>query len=530
MRMWWRSLFSRGRTVTPTIRDVTAHRAAHARLTDPELTAIARHAATTLPTVVAAAAVIASRVLGIEMHDEQIQAALALTDGHIVEMQTGEGKTLAAVPAVAWLARTRDGVHVLTANDYLARRDAERMREVYARMGLSTGWITQDLPAEARRAAYLADVTYATANEVGFDYLRDGLAMEVGEVVQRPLEAVAAVIDEADSILIDELLTILPHRPVARIDHPDRLFPTRAEKEAAVVEEVRLEQRRGRPVLVGTASVEESERLSRRLGPLPHHVLNARHEAREAEIVARAGEPGTVTISTNMAGRGVDIRLGAGAPDLGGLHVIGTNRHASRRIDHQLRGRAGRQGDPGSSRFFVSREDPLFVTHAEGDPAIDADQLQRMAEGQHLDVRLFLRKYESIVEGQRRAWREHRDDVLHGRIPCGSDGGHQVRLDATDEAWSDYLAAIAELRAGSPWQSLGGQDPLRLFAREAHAMFARMTASLDEDVRARLAAPAAGTTVGRQRGATWTYLTTDEPFGPMTERVMRGLVRLFRRQ
>lgn len=123
-----------------------------------------------------------------------------------------------------------------------------------------------------------------------------------------------------------------------------------------------------------------------------------------------------------------------------------------------------------------------------------------------------------------------RDDVLHGRIPCASDGERQVRLDATDEAWSDYLAAFAELRAGSPWQSLGGQDPLRLFAGEAHAMFARMRASLDQDVRARLAAPAAGTSGGRQRGATWTYLTTDEPFGPMTERVMRGLVRLFRRR
>ena len=702
MRMWWRSLFSRGRTATPIIRDVTGLRAAYARLTDPELTAIARHAATTLPAVVAAAAVIAWRVLGVDMHDEQIQASLALTDGHIVEMQTGEGKTLAAVPAVAWLARGRGGVHVLTANDYLARRDAEWMREIYARMGLSTGWITQDLPAEGRRAAYQADVTYATANEVGFDYLRDGLAMDVGGVVQRPLEAVAAVIDEADSILIDEarlplviaggvagvsvaaeladravrellpghhftvetagrnvqltaagakriervfgvsnlfevanldthaavqdalhahallardvdyvihaglvlsvdefkgrivserrwpaglqtaleykegvrvkpqgrvlgsitvenlvgmyrsiagmtgtaatqtdefreiygldVLAIPPHRPVARVDHPDRLFATKAEKEAAVVEDVHLEQRRGRPVLVGTASVEESERLSRRLGRLPHHVLNARHEAREAEIIARAGEPGAVTISTNMAGRGVDIRLGGGAADLGGLHVIGTNRHASRRIDRQLRGRAGRQGDPGSSRFFVSREDPLFVTHAEDDPGIDVDQLQRMAEGQHLDIRLFLREYESIVEGQRRAWRERRDDVLHGRTACPSDRERQVRLDAIDDAWSDYLAAIAELRAGSPWQSLGGQDPLRLFASEAHAMFTRMTASLDEDVRTRLAAPAAVATGGHQRGATWTYLTTDEPFGPMTERVMRGLVRLFRRR
>jgi preprotein translocase subunit SecA len=132
-----------------------------------------------------------------------------------------------------------------------------------------------------------------------------------------------------------------------------------------------------------------------------------------------------------------------------------------------------------------------------------------------------------VIEGQRRAWRAQRDDVLFGRSPCGSDGERLVTLDAIDEAWSDYLAAIAELRAGTPWQSLGGQDPLRTFVGEAHAMHTRMTASIDEDVQARLASSAAGTAIGRQRGATWTFLTTDEPFGPMTERVMRGLVRLF---
>ena len=157
-----------------------------------------------LPDVVAITAVIAARVLGIEMHDEQLQAALGLADGKIVEMQTGEGKTLAAVPAIAWLARGHQGVHVLTANEYLAQRDAEWMRGIYERLGLTVASISQGMSAAERRAAYRADVTYATANEVGFDYLRDGLAYDPDERVHRPLADVAAVIDEADSILIDE--------------------------------------------------------------------------------------------------------------------------------------------------------------------------------------------------------------------------------------------------------------------------------------------------------------------------------------
>jgi preprotein translocase subunit SecA len=696
-----RSFFSRGRTSAPTVREINTLRAAYARLNDDELSQASRRAAT-LPEVIAVTAVVAVRVLGIEMHDEQIQAALALAAGHVVEMQTGEGKTLAAVPAVVWHARAHTGVHVLTANDYLAQRDAEWMRGIYERLGLSVASIGQGLSIGARRDAYRADVTYATANEVGFDYLRDGLAYDEAELVHRPLPQVTAIIDEADSILIDEariplviaggaadspdravladravrelspghhfgveaagrnvqltaagvrhvehalgatnlfdpehldahaavqdalhahvllkkdvdyvvhggtvlsvdefkgrivaerrwpaglqtaleckegvrlrtqgrvlgsitvenLIALYPrvcgmtgtavtqaeefreiygldvvsiptHRPVVRVDHPDRLFATKAEKEAAVVEEIRRVHESGRPVLAGTASVEESERLSRRLGALGHHVLNARHEAEEAAIIARAGERGAVTISTNMAGRGVDIVLGEGVAAVGGLHVIGTNRHDSRRIDHQLRGRAGRQGDPGSSQFFVSREDPLFVKHVEHDPDIEPDQVQRIAEGQNLDIRLFLRKYESVTEGQRLDMRERREAVLTGEAPAESERERRVRLETMDDLWSDYVAAIAELRAGTPWLSLGGKDPHRTYLTEVHAMFGQMTASIEPDVHARLATTHPEEAAPRQRGATWTYLTTDEPFGPMTQRIMRGLVRMIRRK
>ena len=326
------------------------------------------------------------------------------------------------------------------------------------------------------------------------------------------------------------VVSIQPHRPVVRVDEADRLFTTKAEKEAAVVDEIRRLHAGGRPVLVGTASVEESERLSRRLADLPHHVLNARHEANEAQIVARAGVGSAVTISTNMAGRGVDIALGAGVAELGGLHVIGTNRHDSRRIDHQLRGRAGRQGDPGSSQFFVSREDPLFLKHVPDDPDVEPDQVQRMAEGQNLDIRLFLRKYESLIEGQRLAVRERRDDVLTGRTPTTSTRARQVTLEVIDDLWSDYLAAIAELRAGTPWLSIGGKNPHQAYLAEVHGMFEQMTGSMDDEVQLRLSEVDSGQAASRQRGATWTYLTTDEPFGPLTQRIIKGVIRMIRRK
>jgi preprotein translocase subunit SecA len=687
----FRSLFRRETPSAPMLEHVNSLRAEYARLTDPDLDRTARTAAT-LPEVVAVAAVLASRVLGLQMFDEQIAGALALAGGRIVEMQTGEGKTLAAVPAVAWLARGGRGVHVLTANDYLAQRDADWMRGIYERLGFSVAAVGQHLDTAARRAAYRAAITYTTANEVGFDYLRDGLAFDRAEQVHRPFAA--ALVDEADSILIDEariplviaggddqngdlvtradqlarellpgrhftvdgearnialtppgvahaergfgcdnlfdaasldahtalqdalhahvllrrdvdyivtddavlpvdefkgrivpdrrwpaglqtaleakervrrnrqgrvlgsitvehlialypivcgmtgtaatqvgefrdvygldVCVIPPHRPVARVDHPDEVFASKAEKEIAVRDEIRRTHATGRPVLVGTSSVEESERLSRALRDVPHDVLNARHAAKEAAIIARAGERGAVTISTNMAGRGVDIRLGAGVAALGGLHVIGTNRHESRRIDHQLRGRAGRQGDPGSSRFFISREDPLVVKYSEGDAGRSSDQLQRIAEGQTLGMRLFLRKYESVIEGQRLHFRDGRQAVLDSSDP------DPVRLATLDDLWADYLAAITELRSGSAWISMGYADPFRHYLQEIHTMFSQMDASIEDEVAARRRRVEAEGLDAHQRGATWTYLSTDEPFGTMSARILRNIAAMLR--
>jgi preprotein translocase subunit SecA len=310
------------------------------------------------------------------------------------------------------------------------------------------------------------------------------------------------------------------------------VFATQAEKEAALVAEIARVHATGRPLLVGTESVEESERISRCLGKVPHHVLNARNEEAEAAIIARAGMRDAVTISTNMAGRGVDIQLGPGVVDLGGLHVIGTNRHESRRIDNQLRGRAGRQGDPGSSQFFVSYEDPLMVKYGANAPDVaqvaqTPDHVQRMAEGQNLDIRLFLRKYEATLEGQRLALQERRQAVLTGMVSEESE--RLVTLTTIDDLWADYLAAVAELRAGTLWISLGGGNPMGDFLIKLHAMFEELQRTIDEEIAARLSAGDTASAAATERGATWTYLTTDEPFGSMTERAMRGLVRMVRK-
>jgi preprotein translocase subunit SecA len=273
-------------------------------------------------------------------------------------------------------------------------------------------------------------------------------------------------------------------------------------------------------VLVGTASVEESERLSRGLTGIPHHVLNARNEAEEAAIIARAGEQAAVTISTNMAGRGVDIRLGPGVAELGGLHVIGTNRHESRRIDHQLRGRAGRQGDPGSSQFFVSRQDSTVLKYGDGEPGVAPEVCQRRAEGQNLEARIFLRRYESVIEAQRQRIAERRQQILDGTRTAVPAGARHATLAIIDELWSDYLAAITELRSGSAWITLGYGNALGHYLREVHGMFRE----LEETIETTDPVDHAGSMpVTQDRGATWTYLTTDEPFGSMTARVLRRL-------
>ncbi len=704
-------MFAGSRGDAGEIRRIHALRAEYSRLSDEALRAIAPTIAAPIKDLlpmVAVTAVIASRVLGQDMFDVQLRGSLALARGKIAEMQTGEGKTLAAVPAAAWYARQGAGVHVMTVNDYLAKRDAAWMGEIYHRLGLSVGYLQQGMSTAERQTAYACDVMYATANEIGFDFLRDRLALHLKEQVQRAFAA--AVIDEVDSILIDEariplviaggdaseeglahgadrlvrtlrplvhwtvdvgsnnvaltdaginlvegafrcgnlyeernfnlltavqdalhahallrrdvdyvvkdgavemvdefkgriaqdrrwpagihravevkegvaekrqgmilgsitlqhlvalyprvcgmtgtaatqalefekiygmqVETIATNRPVIRADEPDEVFKTKAEKEQAVLEEIRRVHATGRPVLVGTGSVEESERLSRMLGDEPHQVLNARNDELEAAIVARAGERGAVTISTNMAGRGTDIRLGEGGAELGGLCVIGTQKHESRRIDNQLRGRAGRQGDPGSSRFFVSKEDDLLVKYGDINPnaGSDVDTVQRLVEGRNLDQRMFLQRYELPVEGQRHHIHEYRQEVLEGRAECGSELARLVTLRTIDDLWADYLARVAEFRSGFPWLdwsmtgipflTLDRRDPQYEFAQKIHQWFQELEAELPEEIARRVEQAEAGEGGDPgDRGAVWTYLTTDQPFGSFVERMARGLRR-----
>ena len=632
----------------------------------------------------------------------------------------------------------------MTVNDYLARRDAQWMREIYQYFGLSVGYIQREMTTAERKQAYACDITYATANEIGFDFLRDQLALHPEEQVHRPFAV--AVIDEADSILIDEariplviaggdgtveslpyrvdavtrhfrrgvhfmvdehgrnisltdhgaheaeqafrcgnlyeernlnllcaiqdslqahallhrdvdylvkdgaiasvdefkgriiqdrrwpaglhsaieakegvalkkqgqvlgsitlqnlvalypqvcgmtgtaatqarelrelyglaVEVIPPNRPVIRVDHPDVLFPNKHEKEEAVMDEIFETHSSGRPVLVGTTSVEESESFSRRLqqAGIPHHVLNARNEEQEAAIIARAGERGAVTISTNMAGRGTDIQLGTGVAELGGLYVIGANKHESRRIDNQLRGRAGRQGDPGSSRFFISLQDDLMRRYA-GEGALqirDPDALQSVVEGQNLTIRQFLRKYESVIEGQRQIIQRQRQAILTGNryddsasndfspaasfcYPDGPDDEQVtqpddasvltqsslvetmseterlVRLTTIDDLWSDYLAEIADYRAGIHLVSWS-RDPLHEYLVTVHKTFTKLRSRIEEESKQRLAEAESKGILPRQRGATWTYLTTDQPFGSATERILKGLLRMVGRK
>ncbi len=632
---------------------------------------------------IAAACEASRRALGLDPFDEQIGAALAMTEGHVVEMQTGEGKTLAAMLAVSALLVLSGSVHVLTANDYLARRDAAWMRPAYELLGVRAAGIGQDSTAAERRAAYLSDVLYATPNEVGFDLLRDQLALEPGELVQTG-ERGSVLVDEADSILIDEariplviaggrqeasafvrpmarlasqlefsiedgrnarltargiakveaalgidnlfaeeglaaliaaqeavhahallqhdvdyvvknggveqvdrfkgriaadrrwpadlqwaveakegvtlqpqgrilgsltladlvrlyphrcgmtgtaatqaidlwreyglrVAVVPPHKPCVRVDHPDRVFPGLLEKDGAVVEEIKRLHARRQPVLVGTGSVRESERLSARLAlaGIAHQLLNARQDQSEAAIIAEAGRPRAVTISTNMAGRGTDIRLGGSdesevgaARQVGGLAVIGTTRHEARRIDHQLRGRAGRQGDPGSSQFFLSQEDEIFAQAGAGG-SDDLDHLQRTIEGEHLTMRLQLRKYTGVVEAPRRQFADWRDEILHA-----DPADRAATLTAMDELWAEYLELASHLRSGLAWRSWTREDPLPEYRSRLNAAFEELRRLVKEGDWSERAATF-------ERGATWTYLLNDFPLGTPSSRLLR---------
>ena len=560
-----------------------------------------------LPEAFAVVREASKRVLGMRHFDVQMIGGVVLHRGNIAEMRTGEGKTLVATLPVYLNALSGKGAHVVTVNDYLARRDSEWMGRLYNFLGLSTGLIVAGLDYDQRKQAYASDITYGTNNEFGFDYLRDNMVVHADQMVQRPLNY--AIVDEVDSILIDEARTpliisgpgersteryyelakIVPHlvkdedytidekqktiapteegitkvekmlhienlydssnlelnhllsaslrayammerdkdyvvkdgevvivdeftgrlmfgrrysdglhqaieakeglkveresqtlasitfqnyfrmyeklsgmtgtakteeqefnniyglevyeippnKVLARIDMPDLIFKTKAAKYRAVVRDVVERHKTGQPILVGTTSITQSEMLSDMLTKvgIPHNVLNAKHHEQEAEIVANAGQYGMVTIATNMAGRGTDISLGEGVAELGGLHILGTERHESRRIDNQLRGRSGRQGDNGSSQFFLSLEDDLMRIFGADNIAGMMDKLgmeedepiehslitksieraQKKVENHNFNIRKYILEYDDVMNQQREVLYEQRRLILNNQ-------------------------------------------------------------------------------------------------------------------
>jgi len=531
----------------------------------------------------------AKRVIGERPFDVQLMGAVVLHQGKIAEMVTGEGKTLVATMPLYLNALAGKGVHLVTVNDYLARRDRNWMGPIYESLGLTVGSIQHDMELPHRQEQYKCDITYGTNNEFGFDYLRDNMMPHKSLRVQRDLHF--AIIDEVDSVLIDEARTpliisgpteestdryyeidrivpklrpetdylveekhhqvtltedgmarverllaipdlfensahladvhmvnqalrahtlfkkevhyivkegeviivdeftgrlmpgrrysdglhqaleakegvqiqsenqtvvVIPtNRPLVRVDHPDVIYRNEPAKFNAVLEEIVESQRRGQPVLVGTVSIDKSELLSRMLKRrgIAHHVLNAKHHEREAEIIAQAGQPGAVTISTNMAGRGTDIKLGEGVPELGGLQVIGTERHEARRIDNQLRGRSGRQGDPGGSRFYLSLDDDLMrlfgsdrirplmdrLGMQDGDViehrlvARSIEKAQKRVEGMNFGSRKRLLEYDNVMNMQRTYIYDMRDDILEG------DNIEELVAEAVDGVLQDVV-------------------------------------------------------------------------------------------
>ncbi len=566
------------------------------------------------------------RVIGEKPYYVQLLGGLAIHFGNIAELKTGEGKTLTTILPAYLNALTGKGVHVVTVNEYLTQRNAEWMGPIYEFLGLTVGVNLRELSPEEKRAAYNADITYSTNNEVGFDYLRDNMVVRPEDRVQRELNYV--ILDEIDSMLIDEARTPLiisggkvnsanlykeadkavkslkededytvdlksksvmlteegskkvekffsidnlydlnntalvhhinqalkanygmaldvdyvvdgegkvvivdqftgrlmegrqfsdglhqaieakegvqineetrtmatitfqnyfrmyakisgmtgtakteeeefreiynmyvieipTNKPCIRKDMADIMYATESAKYKAIVEFIRQVHETGQPILVGTISVENNERLSKMLDKIKikHEVLNAKNHAREAEIIEKAGQKGAVTIATNMAGRGTDIKLGEGVAELGGLCVIGTERHESRRIDNQLRGRAGRQGDPGYSQFFISFEDELlrrFVpesikTAVQNLGLDDMEQIrskmfsrsvesaQKKVEGNNYDMRKGLLDYDNIVSQQRLVIYKRRNEVLD------SENIHEVVLDFMRDYIDDMI-------------------------------------------------------------------------------------------
>lgn len=636
---------------------------------------------------------VGKRTIGLRMFDVQIMGGIVLHQGKVAEMKTGEGKTLVATLPVYLNALTGKGVHVVTVNDYLAKRDVQWMGPIYNFLGLSVGVLQQDatflyepganadderlinLKPASRKEAYFADVTYGTNSEFGFDYLRDNMVYDPGDIVQRG--HYFAIVDEVDSILIDEARTPLiisgpsersaalyktfarivpllkeeidfkidyksrtvvlteegvekiekmlkvdnlydirnkhlvdhllpalkaqflfkkdvdyivkngeviivdeftgrlmpgrryseglhqaieakegvaireesqtwatitlqnyfrkyeklagmtgtaateaeefmhiyglevvvipPNKPVIRKDYPDVIYKTESAKYRAVVEEIAQLHQQGQPVLVGTVSIERNEMLSEMLKRrgIPHQVLNAKHHEKEAAIIAQAGRLGAVTVATNMAGRGVDIILGGNPPipseaqkvvELGGLHVIGTERHEARRIDNQLRGRSGRQGDPGSSRFYLSLEDDLLKAMGservkslmdrldlpDNEPlehpliARTIEMAQRQIESQNFAIRKHLLEYDDVLNKQReavyalrhsfltqtdlegeilkliRGWIEEAVDYYFRRLQADSEADEETLKSEVVNVFGQEFASLKEVEKANP--------------------------------------------------------------------------------
>ena len=686
----------------------------------------------------------AERTTALRPFDVQLLGALRMLAGDVVEMATGEGKTLSGAIAAAGYALAGRHVHVVTINDYLARRDAEWMGPLIEAMGLTVGWITADSTAAERRAAYECDVTYASVNEIGFDVLRDQLVTDVADLVSPNPDV--ALIDEADSVLVDEALVPLvlagtthretpkleivrlvgdlvpgqdfdtdsdsrnvhltetgaqkieralggidlyaeehvgttltevnvalhahvllqrdvhyivrdgavqlinssrgriaalqrwpdglqaaveakegiettetgevldtitvqalinryptvcgmtgtalaageqlrqfyklgvspipPNTPNVREDEADRVYITAAAKNDAIIDHIIEVHATGQPILVGTHDVAESEELHERLlrRGVPAVVLNAKNDEEEARVIAEAGKLGAVTVSTQMAGRGTDIRLGGSDADdqsadhqevaeLGGLHVVGTGRHRTERLDNQLRGRAGRQGDPGSSVFFSSWEDDVVAAHLDTgklptecdetgritSPKAAAllDHAQRVAEGRLLDVHANTWRYNQLIAQQRAIIVERRNtllstatarDELEERSPeryreladkVSDDELERICRDIMlfhlDRGWADHLAYLSDIRESIHLRALGRQNPLDEFHRMAVDAFGNLAADAIEAAQqtfetANVLTDEQGLDLSKlaRPTSTWTYMVHDNPLNDDT--------------
>ncbi len=701
-------------------------------------------AASDIPQFLAIVREAADRSIALRPFDVQLLGALRMLAGDVVEMATGEGKTLAGAIAAAGYAIGGRSVHVISVNDYLARRDAKWMAPLLEALGLTVGWITADSTPEQRRKAYACNVTYGSVNEIGFDVLRDQLVISVDDLVSPSPDV--ALIDEADSVLVDEALVPLvlagtshretprleiirlvgelregteyetdadrrnvqltdvgarkleamlggidlyseqhvgttlteinvalhahvllerdvhyivrddavhlinasrgriaslqrwpdglqaaveakegiditetgevldtitvqalinryprvcgmtgtalaageqlrqfyklgvspipPNKPNVREDESDRVYITVAAKNDAIVEHIAEVHATFQPILVGTRDVAESEELHERLvkAGIPAVVLNAKNDAEEAVVIAEAGARGRVTVSTQMAGRGTDIRLGGSdesghdeVAELGGLHVIGTGRHYTERLDNQLRGRAGRQGDPGSSVFFSSWEDDVVVSFLEpnklplqtdGDGKIISskaaallDHAQRVAEGKTLDLHANTWRYNQLTAQQRAILVDRRDTLLRTsaaseelaerspkRYEQIAESVSEERLDEIcrlimlyhlDRGWADHLAYLADIRESISLRALGNQSPLDEFHRMAVDAFASLAADAIEAAQqtfdtANIVDGETGLDLTRlaRPTSTWTYMIHDDP---LADNVMSAL-------